>query len=107
MLSSDLRLLLIDQATDRLGDPLSKAALALFLRHLRRPDLDHSQWHRCDELAASGACTHHQARAAAGQLVRCGLLERQSFGHLTRGSDRRYTAYRLVLPAPRQEGAAL
>lgn len=107
MLASHLRLRLIDQATDSLGDPISPATLCLFVRHLRRTDLNVCDWHRCDDLAASGACTHHQARNAAAQLVRCGLLERRSVGRRLRGSDNRYTAYRLVLPARDQEGAVL
>ncbi|MER7937819.1 MULTISPECIES: hypothetical protein [unclassified Streptomyces] len=107
MLSPDLRLRLIDGATDRLGEPLSQASFCLYLRHLRRADLDPAAWHRCSDLATSGACSHHQARAVAAQLVASGLLERRTFGRRTRGADHRYTAYRLVLPAPRQEGEAL
>lgn len=104
VLASDLRLRLIDQATDLLGDRLSPATLCLFVRHLRRTDLNVGDWHRCDDLAASGSCTHHQARAAAAQLVRGGLLERRSVGRRLRGSDNRYTAYRIMLPANDQEG---
>jgi hypothetical protein len=107
VLASDLRLRLIDQATDRLGDQISPATLGLFVRHLRRTDLNVSEWHRCADLAASGSCTHHQARTAATQLVQCGLLERQVVARRVRGRDGRYTAYRLVLPAQDQEGAAL
>ncbi|AXI91410.1 hypothetical protein SAM9427_37220 (plasmid) [Streptomyces sp. ETH9427] len=105
MLSSTLRLRLIDQATDRLGDQLSNASLALFLRHLRRTDIDATDWQRCAVLAMSGACSHHQARAAAAQLVRSGLLERRVVARRVRGSDGRYTAYRIV-PSANQEGAA-
>ncbi|MEU9925039.1 hypothetical protein AB0H51_27790 [Streptomyces griseoluteus] len=107
VLSSHLRLLLIDQATDRLDNPLSYTGLCLFVRHLRRTDLDLTTWHRCSDLAKSGECSHHQARVYASQLVDSGLLERTWVARRVRGSDARYAAYRLVLPAAHQEGAAL
>lgn len=104
VISPELRLQLMDMAIDRLDDPLSFAGLGLFVRHLRRTDLDPTQWHRCADLAASGECSHHQARVYASQLVASGLLERTWVARRVRGNDGRYTAYRLVLPA--QEGAA-
>ncbi|MEU5181170.1 hypothetical protein AB0G49_14070 [Streptomyces longwoodensis] len=104
MLSPDLRLRLIDQATERLGHDLSQASLCLFVRHLRRTDLNHEQWHRCSDLATSGACSHHRARAAAAELVNAGLLERQ-YARRFPGAKRTHTAYRLLLPD--REGAAL
>jgi hypothetical protein len=106
VISPDLRLRLIDQATDQLGAELSQATLALYVRHLRRTDLDVTEWHRCADLAESGQCSHHQARVAAAQLVRAGLLERTNVPRRVRGQDGRYTAYRLLVPAHDQEGAA-
>ncbi|MGW0562972.1 hypothetical protein ACWDZ4_20690 [Streptomyces sp. NPDC003016] len=103
MIPSDTRLALIDHATDMLGDRLSPATLSLFVRHLRRMDIDLYDWHRCADIAASGPLTHHQARTAAGQLVRCGLLERDVVQHRVRRQDSRYTVYRLPPAAP--EGA--
>jgi hypothetical protein len=103
---------LIDQATDRLGNQFSQTTLALYVRHLRRTDLDVTEWHRCADLAESGPCSHHQARVVAAQLVRAGLLERtpiarRVLGDSGRYTSVRYTAYRLVLPAHGQEGVAL
>jgi hypothetical protein len=103
VISPELRLQLMDMAIDRLDDPLSYAGLGLFVRHLRRSDLDPTQWHRCADLADSGVCSHHQARAYASQLVEAGLLERKWVARRVRGNDGRYTAYRLVMPV--QEGA--
>lgn len=109
MIPSDTRLALIDRATDMLGDghspaTLSPVTLSLFVRHLRRDDIDVLDWHRCADIAVSGTLTHHQARTAAGQLVRCGLLERDVVKRRLRRQDSRYTVYRLPLTAP--EGGA-
>lgn len=93
----------MDKAIDRLADPLSFTGLGVFVRHLRRTDLDLTEWFRCSDLADSGECSHHQARVYASQLVDAGLLERTWVARRVRGRDSRYTAYRLVLPA--QEGA--
>jgi hypothetical protein len=104
VIPSSTRLALIDRATN-LGDRISPPALMVFLRHLRRADLNVCDWHRCADLADSGAITHHQARTVAAQLVRGGLLERRVVPRrLPGGQDGRYTAYRLILPG--QEGAA-
>ncbi|MFB6505596.1 hypothetical protein ACFC07_22105 [Streptomyces sp. NPDC056099] len=97
MIPSDTRLRLIDQATDQLGGSVSPASLCLFVRHLRRGDLDVSDWHRCDDIAKTGALTHHQARAVAHQLVTAGLLDRRVVPRRRRG-DKQHVEYRLNLP---------
>ncbi|MFD7764090.1 hypothetical protein [Streptomyces microflavus] len=97
MIPSGIRLRLIDQATDQLGAPISPATLSVFVRHLRRHDLDVCEWHRCDDIATSGALTHHQARSAVHQLVSGGLLDRRVVPRRRRG-DRQHVEYRLVLP---------
>ncbi|MFI9052506.1 hypothetical protein [Streptomyces sp. NPDC053427] len=97
MIPSVTRLRLIDQATDQLGGSVNPATLCLFVRHLRRGDLDVSDWHRCADLATSGALTHHQARAAAHQLVTAGLLDRRVVPRRRRG-DKQRVEYRLALP---------
>ncbi|MEU6632803.1 hypothetical protein ACFWRZ_09240 [Streptomyces rubiginosohelvolus] len=97
MIPSTIRLRLIDQATDQLGERISPVTLCLFVRHLRRPDLDLCDWHRCDDIATSGAMTHHQARSAVHQLVTVGLLDRRVVARRHRG-DRQRVEYRLVLP---------
>ncbi|MEU0857434.1 hypothetical protein ABZ352_18620 [Streptomyces griseofuscus] len=100
MIPSETRLALIDRATDLVGAPgLSPATLTAFIRHLRRGDLDVSDWHRCDDLAASGRMTHHQARTAVAQLVQAGLMERDVVPRRVERRDRRYTAYRLTQAA--------
>ncbi|RSS95060.1 hypothetical protein EF903_05310 [Streptomyces sp. WAC05292] len=99
MIPSDTRLTLIDQATDhRAEGDISEATHSLFVRHLRRDDIDVRDWHRCGDLAKTGALTHHQARIAAGQLVAAGLLDRRVLTRRRRG-DRQYVEYRLPLAA--------
>jgi hypothetical protein len=97
VIPSATRLRLIDEATDQLGGSVSPATLCLFVRHLRRGDLDVSEWHRCDDIAQSGALTHHQARAVAHQLVTAGLLDRRVVPRRRRG-DKQRVEYRLTLP---------
>lgn len=97
MIPSATRLRLIDQATDQLGDSVSPACLSLFVRHLRRGDLDVSDWHCCADIAKTGALTHHQARAFAHQLVTARLLERRVVPRRRRG-DKQLVEYRLNLP---------
>ncbi|MFD4933441.1 hypothetical protein [Streptomyces virginiae] len=101
MIPSDTRLALIDRATDLLGDAqISPKTYLLCIKHLRRQDLDVRDWHRCADLAVTGALTHHQARLAASQLVATGLLERRVH-HRRRRGDKQFVEYRLTLPAGR------
>jgi hypothetical protein len=97
VIPSDIRLELIDRATDKAGDgKLRDATVTAFVRHLRRSDLDVCEWHRCAEFATSAGMTHHQARTAVGQLVREGLLERDVVARRVRRQDGRYTVYRVA-----------
>ncbi|MER5482626.1 hypothetical protein ABT024_05330 [Streptomyces sp. NPDC002812] len=95
MISSTTRQALLDRATIEPDDRISPATFKLFARHLRRTDIDLSTWHMCADIADSGPLTHHQARAAASQLVQCGLMERTVVARRVRKQDARYTAYRL------------
>lgn len=96
MIPSATRLVLIDRATDLVGARrLSPTVLTAFVRHLRRSDLDVRDWHRCEDLAASAAMSHHQARSALAQLVSVGLLERTVVPRRINQQDRRYTTYRV------------
>ncbi|MER7759489.1 hypothetical protein [Streptomyces sp. NPDC097619] len=95
MIPSTTRLSFIDQATDRrAAGAISEATHSLFVRHLRRGDLDVSDWHTCADLANTGALTHHQARVAAAQLVAVGLLDRRVRTRRRRG-DQQTVQYRL------------
>jgi hypothetical protein len=99
----DIRLTLIDRATDLLdAKKVTETTYSLFIRHLRRQDIDIRDWHRCADIAASGALTHHQARKAAGQLVAAAILDRRVHHRRHRG-DKQYVEYRLS----QSEGAAL
>ncbi|MGW7090125.1 hypothetical protein ACWGH2_42450 [Streptomyces sp. NPDC054871] len=102
MIPSTTRLRLIDQATDHLGGGVSPATLGLFVRHLRRGDLNIRDWHLCDDIAQTGALTHHQARSVAHQLVTAGLLDRRVVPR--RAGTKHHVEYRLNLP--RQQEAS-
>ncbi|MBV1940784.1 hypothetical protein KUF83_30075 [Streptomyces sp. BV286] len=107
MISDFLRLSLLDRATDLVHGPdtpaverayrIAPATLFLLAQHLRRTDIDHHDWQSCTTLAESGSLTHHQARIAAAQLVKVGLLERTVLPRRIRRQDSRYTVYRLAL----------
>jgi hypothetical protein len=102
VIPSATRLRLIDQATDQLGGSVSPASLSVFVRHLRRGDLDVSDWHCCDDIAKTGTLTHHQARAVAHQLVTAGLFDRRVVPRRRRG-DKQRVEYRLNLPQTQEE----
>ncbi len=104
MISSTTRQALLDRAAAEPDDRLHPATFKLLARHLGRADIDVREWHTCADVAASGPITHHQARRAAGQLVRCGLLERSVVARRIRGQDARYTAYRLAAEANDEAG---
>ncbi|MFD0352992.1 hypothetical protein ACFVHW_04470 [Streptomyces sp. NPDC127110] len=97
MIPSDTRLALMDRASDLLSaKQISVATHSLFIRHVRRHDIDVREWHSCADLAATGSLTHHQARSAAGQLVAAALLDRRVHTRRGRG-DKQVVKYRLLL----------
>ncbi|MFF0754427.1 hypothetical protein [Streptomyces sp. NPDC004267] len=105
MIPSDIRLTLIDRATDEVeAETISADTLTAFVRHLRSPELDVCNWYRCNDFALSAGVKPYQARTAVGQLVRAALLERDVVPRRRGGQDARYTVYRLA-PLDVQEGA--